>query len=84
MMRVSVAICKIIEKVILSTQLDVQKELKGCAKHIERADLAKTLKKVTSSVKYEYIEQLFAHINSRMDRIPQHELMDLPEHEWIK
>lgn len=86
MMRVSIAICKIIESKILaqSPELDVQKELKQCAKHVQRSDLAKVLRKVKTQIKYEYMEQLFEHINDRLDKIDKCELMELPEHQWIK
>lgn len=81
MMRVAIAICKIVELKQIAKRtpsedaalvdIDVVKELKDCAKYIKKAELAKMLEKIRTAIKYEAIEELFRHITKRLEDIPK-------------
>jgi hypothetical protein len=89
MMRVAIAICKIVElkKIVKRTpseditldEIDVVKELKDCAKYIKKAELAKMLEKIRTTIKYEAIEDLFRHITKKLEDLPKDQLMEFPE-----
>lgn len=80
MMRVAIAICKIVElkKIVKRTpsedvnfdDIDVVKELKNCAKYIKKAELATMLEKIRTTINYQCIEDMFRHITKKLQELP--------------
>lgn len=50
--------------------VDAQRELKDCSKHVSKPELVKMLTKMKTQIKYQYVEDLFRHIHSRLETMP--------------